>query len=270
MRIRSIRPEFWTSEDMGQLSRDARLLYIGIWSYVDDNGVGRDVEQLIAADLFPFDLSRDARETLAMVSEGLGALCEGGQIIRYQVAGKPYLFVQAWDGNQRVDKPGKARYPRPTCEDAEIRETLASLSRESPDTLVPGEGEKGRRGEEKPSSELRPDVRQLLDHLDARIEATGEKKPTRTDRNLTAGRLLLDSDNRPHAEAMRLIEFATQDEFWRSNIRSMSKFREKYPQLRDKAVRLGWLNQTGNLRSLPGGPRRDVDANGEHIPEAWR
>ena len=53
MRIRSIRPEFWTSEDITSLSWEQRLIYIGLWSYVDDNGVGRDNPKLIAADLFP-------------------------------------------------------------------------------------------------------------------------------------------------------------------------------------------------------------------------
>ena len=41
MRIRSIKPEFWTSDDITALAVDDRLLFIGLWSYVDDNGVGR-------------------------------------------------------------------------------------------------------------------------------------------------------------------------------------------------------------------------------------
>jgi hypothetical protein len=68
MRIRSIKPEFWTSEDIAALDWDARLIFIGLWSYVDDNGVGRDVEKLILADLFP--LEDDPRDTLARLSRG--------------------------------------------------------------------------------------------------------------------------------------------------------------------------------------------------------
>src|SRR3954470_12573547 len=60
MRIRSIRPEFWSSEDIAALPWDVRLVFIGLWSYVDDNGVGRDNEKLIVADLFP--LEEDPRE----------------------------------------------------------------------------------------------------------------------------------------------------------------------------------------------------------------
>jgi len=38
-RIRTIKPEFWTDGDMFKLSRDARLFYIGLWNFCDDNGV---------------------------------------------------------------------------------------------------------------------------------------------------------------------------------------------------------------------------------------
>ena len=49
MRIRSIRPEFWASEDVAAMDWHTRLVYIGLWSYVDDNGVGRDLVPLIVA-----------------------------------------------------------------------------------------------------------------------------------------------------------------------------------------------------------------------------
>lgn len=112
-----------------------------------------------------------------------------------------------------------------------------------------------RRGEEKredaSSSELRPDVDGLLDHLDRCIVANGAKKPNRTKGNQDAARLLIDRDGRPLDEAHRLIDWATSDPFWRSNILSMVKFREKYDQLKIKAtgarhlqpVSGGWMNR---------------------------
>ena len=33
MRIRSIKPEFWRSDDITALSLEDRLLFIGLWSY---------------------------------------------------------------------------------------------------------------------------------------------------------------------------------------------------------------------------------------------
>lgn len=147
MRIRSILPKFYESEDVGAMDWHTRLLFIGLWSYADDNGVGRDVPSLIAADLFPYDLSRDSRDTLARVEDGLQALSDGGQIVRYTVDGKPLYFIPGWDSYQKVDRPAKARYPRPTSTNTEIRETVARPSRQVRETVVTGEGEKGRRGE---------------------------------------------------------------------------------------------------------------------------
>jgi hypothetical protein len=145
MRIRSIRPEYWSSEDIAALPWDVRLVFIGLWSYVDDNGVGRDNEKLIVADLFP--LEEDPRETLGRVSGALSTLSDRGLVTRYEVDGRRYLFIATWDKHQRVEKPGKTRYPRPTSGSVDSPEAPPTVSGESPETLPPGEGEKGRRGE---------------------------------------------------------------------------------------------------------------------------
>lgn len=144
LRIRSIKPEFWTSDDIAQHDWPTRLLFIGLWSYVDDNGVGRDNDKLIKADLFP--LEDDPRETLATVSRGLQALSSKGQITRYTVDGKPFLYINTWSSHQRIDKPNKARYPLPTAENSTIRETVARPSRLSREIPAPGAGEQGSRG----------------------------------------------------------------------------------------------------------------------------
>lgn len=83
----------------------------------------------------------------------------------------------------------------------------------------------------------RPDVEALLDHLDQRLRENGAKVPNRTKRNRDAARLLIDSDGCTPEQVRRAIDWATSDEFWRSNILSMSKLREKYDQLRLAAQR---------------------------------
>ena len=145
MRIRTIKPEFWTSEDIAAIPDwDTRLVFIGLWSYVDDNGVGRDNEKLIQASLFP--LEEDPRETLARVSRALATLSALGRIVRYTVDGRDYLAITNWEKHQRIDRPGKARYPAPTRDDAIIRDTLARPSRESRDTPSTGTEEQRNRG----------------------------------------------------------------------------------------------------------------------------
>lgn len=151
MRIRSIKPEFWTSEDISRLGYFDRLLFIALWSYVDDNGVGVDRVPLIIGDLFPEDMSRDPRDTLARVSEGLEALAEAGLIVRYEADGKRYLCVSTWRKHQRIDKPNVPRYPLPTSGDGDPGDSLATPSRECRESPAPGTEEQRNRGTDKDS-----------------------------------------------------------------------------------------------------------------------
>lgn len=156
MRIRSIHPQFWRSDDIAALRRDYRLLFIGLWSYVDDNGVGRDDYRHICADLFAAE--DDPTGARQFVREGLARLSARSLIVRYEYEGKRYLYIPTWDKWQRVDRPSKPRYPRPdecgatilTSADADSDGQsvigLATDSRGSRESPVTGEGEKGRRG----------------------------------------------------------------------------------------------------------------------------
>jgi hypothetical protein len=248
MRIRSTKPEFWRSERVASVDWAARLVLKGLESYVDDNGVGKDDLALIVGDVFPRDMLANPRDTLARVSEAISHLSEAGLLHRYEVDGTRLLYIAFWESIQRIDKPGKGRFPRPDGTwgygDSQIRESVAS-PRES---VAPGTGEQGNRGteEQTSSSEVadatpRPDVDKILDHLDDRIRANGAKVPTRTKKNLDAARLLIDRDQHTVDQILTAIDFATSDEFWRTNVLSMSKLREKYDQLRLAAQR----NRTG-------------------------
>lgn len=135
MRIRTTKPEFWTSEDTAALDWETRLLFVGLWSYVDDNGVGRDNARLILASLFPLD--DNPRESLARISRGLARLSARGMVTRYTVDGRDYLCVMSFNDHQKIDHPGKSRHPLPTSENAVIRVESDSNSRESRESLAP-------------------------------------------------------------------------------------------------------------------------------------
>lgn len=55
MRIRQIKPEFWENVGLGQLPRDIRLMFIGLWSMADHMGIISDHPTKIKAKLFPYD-----------------------------------------------------------------------------------------------------------------------------------------------------------------------------------------------------------------------
>jgi hypothetical protein len=257
MRIRSIKPEFWRSADITGLSLEDRLLFIGLWSYVDDNGVGRDELPVIVADLFAGDMFADSRETVARVSRGLSNLFSASLIDRYSVDGKAYLMICKWDKHQRIDKPAKERFPRSDGTSEVIRDTFATPSRDRRDTLAPGTEEQGSRGtEEQGAGEvvaIRADVQMLCDLLADLIERNGSKRPTVSKAWIDEARRMLDLDGREPEKAARLIRWSQDDEFWRANILSMSKFRAKYDQLRLAAEqkRTGYVsNMDKNLAYL--------------------
>lgn len=81
------------------------------------------------------------------------------------------------------------------------------------------------------ASRPRPDVDQLCEHLRAAL-AANEVDAVIGAQWRTAARLLIDRDRRPHAEALRLITWATTNHFWSTNVLSMPTFRKQYDKLR--------------------------------------
>jgi hypothetical protein len=83
----------------------------------------------------------------------------------------------------------------------------------------------------------RPDVERICEHLADRIEANGSKRPAITKSWRDAARLMLDRDGHTPQEIHGAIEWSQAHEFWRANILSLPKLREKYDQLRLQAER---------------------------------
>ena len=83
--------------------------------------------------------------------------------------------------------------------------------------------------------ETRPDILEILDHLDARLEDNSLKKPNRVKSNIDAARRLLDRDGHTVDEVKRIIDYAQSTAFWIPNVRSMSKLREKWDTLSSQA-----------------------------------
>ena len=254
MRIRSIKPEFWRSEDIADLTVEDRLLFIGLWSYVDDNGVGIDRLADVCADLFALDLERDPPETFARVSRGLQNLSEAGRIVRYTVEGKSYLHITNWSKHQRIDKPNKARYPHPDAENATIREEVATPSRDPRETPAPGTEEQGNRGtgeqgtcdpaDAGSSSDAAsgadttttPDAEALSHYLADRIRTNGNKVRTVGKRWHDAMDRLIRLDGYTPEQIRQVIDWSQGNEFWAPNILSAPKLREKFDTLKGQML----------------------------------
>lgn len=79
-------------------------------------------------------------------------------------------------------------------------------------------------------------ARDLCDRLAQLIVENGSKPRKVTQKWLDAARLLVDRDGRSPQQVRNMIEWCQRDEFWRSNILSMPTLREKYDQMRLKAM----------------------------------
>jgi hypothetical protein len=110
-RIRSIKPEFWTSEQVAECSPDARLLFIGLWNFCDDNGIHPASYRRAKMEVFPSD-AFTVDDIKALVQELYDAIDDGGKPLlrEYTVAGRCYWEVTGWHQHQRVEKP-YFRYP---------------------------------------------------------------------------------------------------------------------------------------------------------------
>lgn len=113
-RIRTIKPDFFRSDDVAQLSYRARLTWVGLWTYVDDEGRGKDNARIIKGDLWPLEDGVTHKD----VETDLGELSKAGRIRRYEVDGEKYLLILKWTDHQRIAKPTASKLPPPSGSDA--------------------------------------------------------------------------------------------------------------------------------------------------------
>ena len=128
-RIRTIKPEFPQSESIGRLSREARLLFVLLWTIVDDSGRARASSRLLASLLYPFD--DDSRELLEGWRDELE---QQGHIRLYEVDNTTYLDIPKWLQHQKIDRPSQSHLP-PFDEDATKPREGASRYRRSLDAV---------------------------------------------------------------------------------------------------------------------------------------
>ncbi len=111
-RIRSIKPEFWSSEQVMACSRDVRLLFIGLWNFVDDEGRASNSAKSIKAQVFPSDEDIDS----TTVRRWLDELSSNELLLQYEADGRSFLQVTGWH-HQKIDRKRPSKIPPPTIAD---------------------------------------------------------------------------------------------------------------------------------------------------------
>lgn len=95
-RIRQIKPDFYLDDELAQCSRDARLMFPGLWMLADRAGRLADRPARIKAQIFPYD----SDITVEMIDGFLGELHNLNFIIRYAVGLKRYIEIRTFKKNQ--------------------------------------------------------------------------------------------------------------------------------------------------------------------------
>ena len=109
MRRRMIEPGFWSSAKIGQLSIEARLLFIGSWTFADDYGVLLDNNMQLFANVFPYE-SENQTMNIPKFIELKDELIEKGFFKQFEDGGKKLLWVYKWKQHQKIDKPSPTKY----------------------------------------------------------------------------------------------------------------------------------------------------------------
>lgn len=113
-RIRTIKPEFWSSPDVARASAVARLAYIGMWNWADDYGRGTLNLKELEGFIFPND---DIKELSVGTSENfrrvVKEVVDTFGIIIYEVHGRTYYAIPTWADHQRTERKAKSKYPAP-------------------------------------------------------------------------------------------------------------------------------------------------------------
>jgi hypothetical protein len=108
-RIRTIKPEFFTSLTIESLTLEQRLTFIGLWTYADDDGRCRYDPRLIRAAIWPL-----SDRTPADIDADVRGLSEASLITHYVVSERSFLAVNGWSEHQRINRKTPSKLPAPS------------------------------------------------------------------------------------------------------------------------------------------------------------
>ena len=91
-RARSLKPSFFTNEDLGECSPLARLFFAGLWCWADREGYVEDRPRRLRAQILPYD---DASGE-ALVTE----LVDRGLVERLTIQGERVLYLPTFSKHQ--------------------------------------------------------------------------------------------------------------------------------------------------------------------------
>ena len=133
-RKRMIDPEFWSDEEIGRWTHQARLFYIGLWTFSDDEGRFKANDALLKANIFPYDTRVNIKKLKQEISK---------KVQFYIYKDSQYGFVCNFLKYQVINHPTKSKLPPPS----ELSEDSLSPTVEVPPNLKEVNISKDKHGE---------------------------------------------------------------------------------------------------------------------------
>jgi len=104
-RIRTLKPLFWTDEKIVEATMPARLFFIGLLNFADDNGNQPFSARQLKMQIFP----ADTIDCAPLIDE----LLRFRLVTRYEVGDRAYLHINGFAKHQVINRKGKSAIPEP-------------------------------------------------------------------------------------------------------------------------------------------------------------
>lgn len=108
-RRRMLHASFFKSKTMAQLPYRARITFMGLWVYADDDGRALDDLRLIKAEVWP----QDDDVTVTEIAQDLTAINTLGGIVRYEKRGLKCFAIPTWRKYQTISHKTPSKLPAP-------------------------------------------------------------------------------------------------------------------------------------------------------------
>lgn len=158
-RIRTIKPDFFMSDDVGSLTVNSRLLYVALWCHCDRNGIIKFQKTGLAAQCMPFEFN--------MFDDCIAELIESGLVLPYQVENNKYLYIPTFTEHQRPHHTEKESGNPEFNGLITVDELLDN--RKERERILGKDTRKGRerKGKDIMSSKLDDDAKAVIDYLNS-------------------------------------------------------------------------------------------------------
>jgi hypothetical protein len=209
-RIRTIKPEFPQSETIGKLTRAARLLFVQLFTIVDDAGRTRAAPRMLASLLYPYD-----DDAPGLIEGWLDELSVHGAVRRYEVGGAQYLEIAKWLEHQKIDRPSPSRLPSLQRQD-ESQRPNESLRQD--ETLYNAHAFHVKPSSARDASRIAPEPAMHTHEPSRRIDADlDSEKDQDRDKDQDQARVARTFDASPPVAASARVRDANAfDEFWQA------------------------------------------------------